>query len=127
MVNRNIKKIIDMYRKLSKYSFEENVLMNDNSNNFFESENGHWKREYQPREFIDDSLDPLLNEELKGIIQSCMQKLPALWLSVFTMKHMDDESTDFICKQLKVTASYFWVIIHRTKVSLRACLEKNWI
>ena len=36
-----------------------------------------------------------------------MQKLPALWMSVFTMKHMDEETTDVICAELKVTPSNF--------------------
>jgi hypothetical protein len=40
---------------------------------------------------------------------------------------MDDESTDMICSELKVSASNYWVIIHRTKLNLRACLQKNWI
>jgi RNA polymerase sigma-70 factor (ECF subfamily) len=56
-----------------------------------------------------------------------MQKLPALWMSVFTMKHMDDQTTEIICAELKLTAANFWVIIHRTKLNLRACLQKNWI
>ncbi|MDB5145592.1 MAG: sigma-70 family polymerase sigma factor, partial [Mucilaginibacter sp.] len=49
------------------------------------------------------------------------------WLSVFTMKHIDDLTTDIICMELKVTTANFWVIIHRTKLNLRACLQKNWI
>ena len=56
-----------------------------------------------------------------------MQKLPALWMAVFTMKHIDDQATDIICMELKVSPSNFWVIIHRAKLNLRACLQKNWI
>jgi RNA polymerase sigma-70 factor (ECF subfamily) len=56
-----------------------------------------------------------------------MQKLPVLWLAVFTMKHIDDESTKVICTELKVSDANFWVIIHRAKLNLRACLQKNWI
>ena len=69
----------------------------------------------------------LVNKEFNSILQKCMQKLPVLWLSIFTMKHMDDQSTDMICSELKITQSNFWVIIHRTKLNLRACLQKNWI
>ncbi len=41
------------------------------------------------------------------------------------MKHMDDETTAIICEELKLTAANFWVIIHRTKLNLRACLTKK--
>ncbi|MCB2221873.1 MAG: hypothetical protein KQI35_15895 [Bacteroidetes bacterium] len=43
------------------------------------------------------------------------------------MKHLDDVDTDEICKELDITASNYWVIIHRAKLQLRDCLEKNWI
>jgi len=43
------------------------------------------------------------------------------------MKHIDEEPTETICAELKVTPANFWVIIHRAKVNLRACLQKNWI
>jgi RNA polymerase sigma-70 factor (ECF subfamily) len=42
------------------------------------------------------------------------------------MKHMDDAATETICKELKVTPSNFWVIIHRAKLNLRACIAKSW-
>jgi DNA-directed RNA polymerase specialized sigma24 family protein len=40
---------------------------------------------------------------------------------------MDDETTDTVCGELKISASNFWVIIHRAKLNLRACLQKNWV
>ena len=59
--------------------------------------------------------------------QKCLQKLPSLWNAVFTMKHIEDTATEIICTELRVTQANFWVIIHRAKVNLRACLQKNWI
>ena len=74
-----------------------------------------------------ENADPLVDKEFNHILQRCMQKLPALWMAVFTMKHIDDATTDIICSELKVTQANFWVIIHRAKLNLRACLQKNWI
>ena len=73
-----------------------------------------------------EDTDPLANKELAAILKKCLQKLPALWLSVFTMKQMDDIATEIICKELKVTPANFWVIIHRAKLNLRACIQKSW-
>ena len=123
-------KIIDVYRKkasgLNKVAdhFEHD---SDNADGFFEPSDGHWQQQYQPKEFGLERYDPLASKEFNHIFQRCMQKLPALWIAVFTMKHMDDEDTGTICAELKVSPSNFWVIIHRAKVNLRECLQKNWI
>jgi len=122
-------KITDVYRKKSSglLKRQEVIAEEHNSDGFFDPEDGHWKVQYQPQAFGLETYDQLASKEFNYILQQCMQKLPALWLSVFTMKHMDDQATELICSELKVTPSNFWVIIHRSKVNLRACLQKNWI
>jgi RNA polymerase sigma factor (sigma-70 family) len=103
------------------------VLQAEHEQDDFFGDDGHWNSKYAPSTFGIDHIDPLIDKEFNSILQKCMQKLPALWMSVFTMKHMDDEETNTICSELKVTPANFWVIIHRTKLNLRACLQKNWI
>ncbi len=93
---------------------------------FFNPVDGHWKASHRPQEFARDADDPLLSKEFHNTLRNCMGKLPALWHIIFTMKHMDDMATEVICNELNITAANFWVIIHRTKVNLRACLQKNW-
>lgn len=40
---------------------------------------------------------------------------------------MDDSSAEEICAQLDITKANYWVIIHRSKLNLRACLQKKWL
>ncbi|RBQ09021.1 sigma-70 family RNA polymerase sigma factor [Pedobacter miscanthi] len=122
-------KVIDVYRKRSKSFGEEIKPANDvdGEEEFFYPEAGNWKVEHWPQEMGIEEPDALISREFTEILQKCMKKLPGLWLAIFTMKHMDEEETAVICKELRVTASNFWVIIHRTKVNLRSCLQKNWI
>ena len=124
-------KIIDVYRKRSSGLINAGLDLNkaerEEADFFDHNEGHHWKQEHVPKSFGLDNYDPVINKEFNVILQKCMQKLPALWMAVFTMKHMDDETTDIICAELKVTAANFWVIIHRAKLNLRACLQKNWI
>jgi RNA polymerase sigma-70 factor (ECF subfamily) len=121
-------KIVDVYRKKSSvlYSADINEAEQEQAD-FFNADDGHWTSERAPQSFGIDGNDPLISKEFNQILQKCMMKLPGLWMSVFTMKHMDEETTDIICAELKLTAANFWVIIHRTKLNLRACLQKNWI
>lgn len=121
-------KIIDHYRKKSSVLLNAEIKRaEDEQVDFFNSDDGHWNSEPAPKHFGIDDYDPLQGKEFDHILMKCMQKLPTLWLSVFTMKHMDEESTDTILAELKLTSSNFWVIIHRAKLNLRACLQKNWI
>jgi RNA polymerase sigma-70 factor (ECF subfamily) len=118
-------KIIDVYRKKNT-GLQTKRGEREPEEEFFETDNGHWKEAYSPQVLGVENADPLANKELRAILQKCLQKLPALWLSVFTMKHMDELATEMICKELKVTPSNFWVIIHRAKLNLRACIQKTW-
>ena len=121
-------KIIDLYRKkssglISNKEIEDEEVQQDD---FFNSSDGHWKKEHAPSPFLSID-DPLQEREFNRILQHCIKKLPSLWASVFSMKHIDDEKTEVILEELRLTSANFWVIIHRTKLSLRACLQKNWL
>ena len=121
-------KIVDIYRSRSTgLTKEVDAASNENFSDFFDHNDGHWNDQHRPAELGIEQADALENKEFQRILKACMTKLPALWLSVFSMKHIDDEATEMICSELKLTSSNFWVINHRTKVSLRSCLQKNWI
>ena len=45
---------------------------------------------------------------------------------VFRMKTIQEFETEEICKELDITASNLWVIIHRARTQLRKCMEDNW-
>lgn len=117
-------KIVNVYRSKSKGLAKDS---DGNDTDFFDNDNGHWNDQHRPAEMGIEQADALENKEFRQILKACMNKLPALWLAVFSMKHIDDETAEVICTELKISSSNFWVIIHRTKVNLRSCLQKNWI
>ena len=121
-------KIADVYRKKSSglKSVEIKVAEYE-QNEFFDKDTGHWLKEYGPVEIGIEDKDHIISLEFEQVLKNCLQKLPVLWKAVFTMKHIDDEATENICAELKVSPANFWVIIHRAKLNLRACLQKNWI
>ncbi|WP_114941641.1 sigma-70 family RNA polymerase sigma factor [Mucilaginibacter endophyticus] len=122
-------KIIDVYRKKASAFVNEPGMTSaeQETDDFFEPDAHNWKPNHRPAEFGIEQTDLLESKEFELILQKCLRKLPSLWLSVFTMKHLDDEPTDIICNDLRISPSNFWVIIHRAKLSLRECLQKNWI
>ena len=119
-------KVVDFFRKQGSKGLKRNVEAENEQKDFFDADNGHWNPQYYPRSFSLDDDNPMLAKELGQILQSCLRKLPELWFAVFSMKHMDDLKSENICAELKLTDSNFWVIMHRTKLNLRACLQKHW-
>ena len=120
-------KIIDIYRrKSSPLSSLHNNSSYEIKHDFFQQEDGHWNVEQRPREFGISDRDSIDNKEFQQILQKCLEKLPPLWYAVFSMKFMDDQETVKICSELKVSSSNYWVILHRAKVNLRDCLQRNW-
>jgi RNA polymerase sigma-70 factor (TIGR02943 family) len=126
------RKIIDYYRKKSTQN-ELNIFDKDTSDDFmdhfFASEgqyDGHWSGGSSPRDWKKDFETPIESEEFYKILKGCLGKLPEKWAAVFTLKNMDDLDAEEICKELGITPSNYWVIMHRAKLQLRECMEKNW-
>ncbi len=127
-------KIIDHYRKKNpKYQpLSANEQVNDHQfyDHFFRADGpytGHWKNETAPAGF-DVSPEDLLEEaDFMRILMACLSLLPEIQADVFRLKNMDELKTDEICKELNISPSNLWVLIHRAKLQLRGCIEKNWL
>jgi len=52
--------------------------------------------------------------------------MPAKTAQVFVMREVMGLSTEEICKEMRITATHCWVILHRARLSLRACLDIKW-
>jgi RNA polymerase sigma-70 factor (ECF subfamily) len=70
--------------------------------------------------------DKIVNSELEDAIYNCLSKLPKKQATVFKMKTILGYETDVICNELNITPSNLWVIIHRARVAMAECMEKNW-
>lgn len=115
-------KITDQYRKTS---FNANVLISEYDTHFDDAD--HWAKPSYPKELTINPADVSDGLDFHQILESCSAKLNKIQKAVFFMKYMDDRESDDICVQLSITANNYWTILHRAKVQLRACLEKNWL
>lgn len=113
-------KILDLYRKQCRSVSDRQEIID----HFFRRADGHWLPSQSPADFELSHSHPIEEKEFHRILQACIKKLPQAWLAVFTMKLLEDYSTAVICRQLKITQANFWVIMHRAKLNIRACLEK---
>ena len=124
-------KIIDYYRSSEKKMSSKFYDINDNTgaDRYFYSEGKHageWVPEQAPVSFYEAADQPLERKEFMRILEWCMEYLPDKWSQVFRLKNMEELSSNEICKELAITPSNLWVIIHRAKLQLRECMENKW-
>lgn len=115
-------KIIDHYRKNVKPK-KVRIDDYDNEDEFFD-ESGHWKKESLPHPFNNLLVSQTHSFEFYEILNKCKQKLNQLHSSIFSMKFINEIGSDEICKELEISSSNYWVLIHRIKLKIRKCIEK---
>jgi RNA polymerase sigma-70 factor, ECF subfamily len=86
-------------------------------------ERGHWQEHPSPWEDPDGALH---QKQFLAALEACLRGLPARTSQVFMMReHMGLETAE-ICKELGLTSTHCWVLLHRARMALRLCLEKTW-
>jgi len=60
------------------------------------------------------------------VLDACLTSLPASPARVFMMREFLDLETAEICKELAITTSNCWVLLHRARIGLRECLSLRW-
>lgn len=59
-------------------------------------------------------------------LERCVQGLPAATAQAFLMREVMGYGTEEICKELGVSTTNCWVLLHRARMRLRVCLEERW-
>ena len=115
-------KIIDHYRKQGRQAkyFESPDVSKD-----FQ-ENGFWKMDQAPGDWGEHPEEQLQQKEFILILRECLNALPKKIAAVFTLREMEGLDSTSICKELDITSSNLWVMLHRARHQLRKCLDINW-
>ncbi len=118
-------KIIDEYRKTFREKPVSEFLTDDEQtvDGFYDAMEN--PRKY-PKDWMADPQALLHSKEFWEILKSCMTKLPERTAAAFAMRELDDRDTSEICKELNISPTNLWVILHRARLQLRGCLEQNW-
>ena len=125
------RKIIDTYRKKatsresSITEYEEQIWDGDYYRGA-EPFRGHWLDGKGPNSHSLIPEGEMEQDELRRIIELCISLLPPNLASVFIMKMIDEAESEEVCKELGITPSNLWVILHRARLKMRGCIEGKW-
>jgi len=121
-------KVVDLQRRAvserSHVEFDEGIAADDDGwlDELFDA-SGHWRQAPQAWSNPEAALE---QRRFWEAFEHCLDKLPPAGSRVFFKREVLGEETEAICKDEGITPSNCWVILHRARLGLRACLEKNW-
>lgn len=117
-------RIIDLVRKrqTKQKAFVETT---DAGEDIFQ-EDGHWKQESRATAWPTDSMDHVEKLEFQEIFDKCLAGLSDRHRLIFVAKEVEGQEAEEVCQEFDITASNLWVMLHRSRLKLRGCLEKHW-
>lgn len=118
-------KIIDEFRRRARQPVEtegDEELLEAHINEQFDARD-HW---VSPVAAWNDPQASLEQKRFWEVFDACIGGLPDRPARVFGMRELLGMETDDICKELGVSTSNCWVLLHRARMGLRECLSNKW-
>lgn len=120
-------KLLERIRYERRYiSWQDEEYSDEESFENLFKENGRWQASSKPKPWGEP--DQILeNAAFWQLLDTCLIALPDNTARVFTMRELMDLTTPEICQILSLSEANCWVILHRARLKLRACIEKGWL
>ncbi|MGB8338043.1 MAG: sigma-70 family RNA polymerase sigma factor [Burkholderiales bacterium] len=115
-------KIIDTHRRHGKQPLQAASFQgqqDDDKYYSYDSENvaATWGDPYQALE----------QKRFFGFLENCLSDLPPSAARAFYMREIEGAETEAICRELRITSSNCWVVLHRAREALKTRLEQEWV
>jgi RNA polymerase sigma-70 factor (ECF subfamily) len=117
-------KIIDHYRKNAR-NVEDQII--DSPFRDGGDFSGHWLETRAPKGKQFDADTMVSHSEFMQVLTACLERLTPQAAAVFSLKVMEELESSEVCKEVGISSSNLWVILHRARLQMRECLETNWI
>ncbi|MEW6302683.1 MAG: sigma-70 family RNA polymerase sigma factor [Verrucomicrobiota bacterium] len=121
-------KLIDHYRKNSRYQLADRDAEDSHEFDHFFDDHGHWNPQFDavPKHWQTDPGETLERKEFQDVLRDCVDKLPARMGRVFLLCEMEEADSKEVCATMGVSPNNLWVLLYRARMNLRVCLERNW-
>jgi RNA polymerase sigma-70 factor (ECF subfamily) len=118
-------KIVDAIRRQSRERAASDVEPESGADEFdgLFDRRGHWEEAPDAWEQPEQALT---QKQFLAALQACLRALPERTARVFMMREHLGLETSEICKELGITSTHCWVMLHRARMALRICLTTNW-
>lgn len=118
-------KVIDIIKSRARIASRELVVIDELPDDEHFDEHGSWLEETRPSVWGDPERS-FENTEFWQVFQFCINRLPENTGRVFLMREILGFDTKEICQELAISLSNCWVVLHRARMALQACLGERW-
>jgi len=116
-------KVVDQLRRHTR---EATVLTREDGEDLDESlfdRSGHWTDKPQDWGSPEAACG---QRQFFEVLEACCDHLPATQGRVFMMREWLELDAEDICKELQISSTNLWVLLHRARLRLRECLQQRW-
>ena len=120
-------KIVDIIRERMRMPGTSVVVEEIPDNAFDElfDGRGFWHEDTRPTSWGDPE-SSFSNQQFWQVFEICLTRLPENAARIFMMREILGLNTEEICKELHITTTNCWVVLHRARMGLRLCLAERW-
>lgn len=118
-------KLLDYLRN----KYRHNALPMDmiDENRLEESFDGRGNWRVKPGNWGKAPPDQYEQKELAKILGRCLATLQEKQADAVRLREVLGEEPENICKVLNISATNYWVLMHRARMTLRKCVEFHWL
>jgi RNA polymerase sigma-70 factor (ECF subfamily) len=116
-------KLIDQIRRHSREVSTTTPDDEEDIDGLLFDDSGHWRS--SPAEWGDPEA-ACGRREFFEVLELCVEKLPGVQGRVFMMREWLELDAAEICKELNLTTTNLWVLLHRARLRLQGCLQEHW-
>lgn len=121
-------KVDDHFRSAYRHPVEDAGIEGEGQGGSVEDvcfdDRGHWR--VKPQEWASEPLAALEAEGFWQVLLECLAKLPEHQRESFTLREIDGLDTEQLCKELSLSTTNIYVLLHRARLQMRRCLEVHW-
>ena len=118
-------KIVDAIRRQGRERTASDLELENSTDGFDDlfDRRGHWEESPDAWEQPEGALG---QKQFLAALEACLRALPERTARAFMMREHLGLETSEICKELQITPTHCWVMLHRARMALRLCLQTNW-
>jgi RNA polymerase sigma-70 factor, ECF subfamily len=122
-------KIVDLIRKKVREPTLVNVdepleYAEDEVTGALFDDTGHWVTPCQDWGNPDKVLE---QKRFWKILTECLKRLPPQLAMLYSLREISGMDTEDICKDLNISPTNSWVMLHRARLGLKQCFEVHWL
>lgn len=117
------RKIIDFVRRRNRTASYDALPSDSGIEEALFDAGGHWREDQ--RTFNASASSRMERKEFWQAVETCIGGLPRQQADVFMLRELEELAPDEVCRELGLSRSNLWVLLHRARLALLHCLKSK--